>query len=115
MAATLKNAIGGAAGAAGNAATGAASDALEGLLGKVTGGAGGMGGAAGGLLGNCKNASGGSGPTLPFQIKGTTSDPKFIPDVGGVSAGMLKSQLSCFGRASHANTSPQQQPQNPSN
>ena len=38
MAATLKNAIGGAAGAAGNAATGAASDAPGGLLGKVSGG-----------------------------------------------------------------------------
>ncbi len=112
MAATLKSAIGGAAGAAGNAATGAASDALEGLLGKVSGSAG---GAAGGLLGNCKNASGGSGPTLPFQIKGTTSDPKFIPDVGGVAAGMLKSQLSCFGGASQAKASPQQQQQNPSN
>jgi len=115
MAATLRNAIGGAAGAAGNAATGAASDALGGLLGKVTGGAGGMGGAAGGLLGNCKNASGGSGPTLPFQIKGTTSDPKFIPDVGGVAAGMLKSQLSCFGGGSQAKASPQQQQQNPNN
>ncbi len=115
MAATLKNAIGGAAGAAGNAATGAASDALGGLLGKVTGGAGGMGVAAGGVLGNCKNASGGSGPTLPFQIKGTTSDPKFIPDVGGVAAGMLKSQLSCFGGGSQAKASPQQQQQNPSN
>jgi AsmA protein len=112
MAATLKNAIGGAAGAAGGAATGAASDALGGLLGKVTGGAG---GAAGGLLGNCKNASGGSGPTLPFQIKGTTSDPKFIPDVGGVAAGMLKSQLSCFGGGSQAKASPQQQQQNPNN
>jgi AsmA protein len=112
MAATLKNAIGGAAGAAGNAATGAASDALGGLLGKVTGGAG---DAAGGLLGNCKNASGGSGPTLPFQIKGTTSDPKFIPDVGGVAAGMLKSQLSCFGGGSQAKASPQQQQQNPNN
>jgi len=112
MAATLKSAIGGAAGAAGNAATGAASDALEGLLGKVSGSAG---GAAGGLLGNCKNASGGSGPTLPFQIKGTTSDPKFIPDVGSVAAGMLKSQLSCFGGGSQAKASPQQQQQNPSN
>jgi AsmA protein len=115
MAATLKSAIGGAAGAAGNAATGAASDALGGLLGKVSGSAG---GAAGGLLGNCKNASGGSGPTLPtlpFQIKGTTSDPKFIPDVGGVAAGMLKSQLSCFGGGSQAKASPQQQQQNPSN
>jgi AsmA protein len=114
MAATLKNAIGGAAGAAGSAATGAASNAVGGLLGKVTGGAAGAGG-AGGLLGNCKNANGGSGPTLPFQIKGTTKDPKFIPDVGGVAAGMLKSQLGCFGGASQAKASPQQQQQNPNN
>jgi len=115
MAATLKNAIGGAAGAAGSAATGAASDAIGGLLGKVTGGAGGAGGAAGGLMGNCKNASGGSGPTLPFQIKGTTKNPTFVPDVGGVAAGMLKSQLGCFGGGSQAKASPQQQQQNPSN
>jgi AsmA protein len=111
MAATLKNAVGGPAGAAGGAATGAASNALGGLLGKVTGGAA---GGAGGLLGNCKNASGGSGPTLPFQIKGTTKDPKFIPDVGGVAASMLKSQLGCFGGGSQANASQQQQnPNNP--
>jgi AsmA protein len=112
MAATLKNAIGGAAGAAGSAATGAASDAIGGLLGKVTGGAG---GAAGGLMGNCKNASGGSGPTLPFQIKGTAKNPIFVPDVGGVAAGMLKSQLSCFGGGSQAKASPQQQQQTPNN
>jgi AsmA protein len=112
MAATLKNAVGGAAGAAGSAATGAASDAIGGLLGKVTGGAG---GAAGGLMGNCKNASGGSGPTLPFQIKGTTKNPTFVPDVGGVAAGMLKSQLGCFGGGSQAKASPQQQQQNPNN
>ena len=113
MAATLKNAIGGAAGASGGAATGAASNAVGGLLGKVTGGA--VGSAAGGLLGNCKNASGGSGPTLPFQVKGTTSDPKFIPDVGGVAAGMLKSQLGCFGGGSQTKASPQQEqtPNNP--
>jgi AsmA protein len=112
MAATLKNAVGGAAGAAGTAATGAASDAIGGLLGKVTGGAG---GAAGGLMGNCKNASGGSGPTLPFQIKGTTKNPTFVPDVGGVAAGMLKSQLGCFGGGSQAKASPQQQQQTPNN
>ena len=115
MAATLKNAVGGAAGAAGSAATGAAGNAIGGLLGKVTGGAGGVGSAAGGLLGNCKNASGGSGPTLPFQIKGTTSNPSFIPDVGGVAAGMLKSQLGCFGGGSQAKAAPQQQQQNPNN
>ncbi len=87
MAATLKNPIGGAAAAA---PAGAAAGALGGLLGKVAGGAGGVGGA----LGGCKGAG---GPTIPFQIQGTTSDPKFIPDVGGLAAGMLKSQLGCAG------------------
>jgi len=118
MAATLKNGVASAAaGAAGGAATGAASDAIGGLLGKVTGGAGGaVSTAAGGFLGNCKNASGGSGPTLPFQIKGTTKDPKFIPDVGGVAAGMLKSQLGCFGGGgAQSKASPQQQQLNPNN
>src|SRR6266849_3731229 len=118
MAATLKNGVASAAaGAAGGAATGAASDAIGGLLGKVTGGAGGaVSTAAGGFLGNCKNASGGSGPTLPFQIKGTTKDPKFIPDVGGVAAGMLKSQLGCFGGGgAQSKASPQEQQPNPNN
>ncbi|HEX4646561.1 MAG TPA: AsmA family protein, partial [Verrucomicrobiae bacterium] len=55
-----------------------------GLLGKVLGGGG----------GNCK-----SGMTVPFQIQGTTADPKFIPDVGGLAAGLLKSQLGCAGGA----------------
>jgi AsmA protein len=115
MAATLKSGVGGAAaGAVGGAATGAASNAVGGLLGKVTGAAG-IGGAAGNVMGNCKNASGGSGPTIPFQIKGTTKDPKFVPDVGGVAASMLKSQLGCFGGgASQTKAAPQQQ-QNPNN
>lgn len=72
MAATLTNA----AGAAGNPVSGAI-----GMLSKVTGGGGG-----------CK-----SGTTVPFMIQGTTSDPKFVPDVGGLAAGMLKSQLGCPG------------------
>jgi hypothetical protein len=115
----LKNAIGGAAGAAvggaGSAATGAASNTIGGLLGKVTGGvAGGAGGAAGNILGGCKSSGG--GPTIPFQIKGTTADPKFIPDVGGVAAGMLKSQLGCLGGGSQAKGAQQAQPQaNPNN
>jgi hypothetical protein len=111
MAATLTHAIGGAVGTGGSAATGAASNAIGGLLGKVTGGAA---GGAGGLLGNCKNADGG-GPTIPFQIKGTTKDPKFVPDVGGVAASMLKSQLGCFGGGSQTKASPQQQQPNPNN
>jgi AsmA protein len=54
---------------------------VGGMLGKATGGGGG-----------CK-----SGTTVPFQIQGTTADPRFIPDVGGLAAGMLKSQLGCVG------------------
>ncbi|MGE5726653.1 MAG: hypothetical protein ACM34G_15840, partial [Acidobacteriota bacterium] len=61
---------------AGTPASGAA-----GLLGKLTGGAGG-----------CKN-----GMSVPFMVQGTTSEPKFVPDVGGLAAGMLKSQLGCMG------------------
>jgi hypothetical protein len=34
---------------------------------------------------------------VPFLIQGTTSDPKFVPDVGGLAAGMLKSELGCAG------------------
>jgi AsmA protein len=55
-----------------------------GALTSVLGGGGGSSG--------CK-----SGVTVPFKIEGTTSDPKFVPDVGGVAAGMLKSQLGCAG------------------
>jgi AsmA protein len=72
MAATLTNALG---------AAGSPVSSAVGILGKVTGGGGG-----------CK-----SGTTVPFMIQGTTADPKFIPDVGGLAAGMLKSQLGCAG------------------
>jgi len=54
---------------------------VGGVLGKATGGGGG-----------CK-----SGTTVPFQIQGTTANPKFIPDVGGLAAGMFKSQAGCVG------------------
>jgi len=71
MAATLTSALGDVASPVSN---------VGGLLGKATGG------------GGCKG-----GTTVPFQIQGTTADPKFIPDVGGLAAGMLKSQLGCAG------------------
>jgi len=77
MVATLTNPVG--------AVASPVSSAAGGLLGQV------LGGAAGGGSG-CKG-----GAAVPFQIKGTTSDPKFIPDVGGLAAGMLKSQLGCAG------------------
>lgn len=71
----------------------------------LTGGAIGAMGSAGAGVGNVLGALGGGGKnggckggtTIPFQIQGTASDPKFIPDVGGVAAGMLKSQLGCAG------------------
>jgi len=72
MAATLTSALGDAASPV---------SSVGGVLGKATGGGGG-----------CK-----SGTTVPFQIQGTTANPKFIPDVGGLAAGMLKSQLGCVG------------------
>jgi hypothetical protein len=33
------------------------------------------------------------------MVQGTTAEPKFVPDVGGLAAGMLKSQLGCVGGA----------------
>jgi AsmA protein len=69
-------------------------------------GIGGILGAIGGGKGGCKGA------TIPFQIHGTTADPKFVPDVGGIAAGMLKSQLGCAGSAA-SGKSQQQNPNNP--
>jgi AsmA protein len=57
-----------------------------GMLGQLTGG---------GAGGGCKDG----GLKVPFQIKGTTANPQFVPDVGGAAAGMLKSQLGCAGGA----------------
>ncbi len=57
------------------------------------GGIGGILGVIGGGKGGCKGA------TIPFQIHGTTADPKFVPDIGGAAANLLKSQLGCAGGA----------------
>jgi hypothetical protein len=75
MAATLSSVLGAAGSPVGDATS---------MLGKLTGGAGG---------GGCKGGT----TTVPFMIEGTTADPKFVPDVGGLAAGMLKSQLGCAG------------------
>ena len=66
-------------------------DAL-GAVGSPVGSTGALLGKLGGGSKNCKSQT-----TVPFQIQGTTADPKFIPDVGGLAAGMLKSQLGCVG------------------
>ncbi len=64
-----------------------------GAMGSSGAGVGSLVGALGGSKGSgCKN-----GTTIPFMITGTASDPKFVPDVGGVAASMLKSQLGCAG------------------
>jgi AsmA protein len=88
MAATL---TGGAIGAMGSAGSG-----VGGVLGTLGGG--------GGKNGGCKG-----GTTIPFIIQGTASDPKFVPDVGGVAAGMLKSQLGCAGGSLSNITKPGEQ------
>jgi len=46
-------------------------------------------GAVGGLLGG----GGGKGTKIPFRIQGTTSDPKFVPDMGGAVAGLAQGAL----------------------
>jgi AsmA protein len=71
------------------------------------GGANGAAGALGGLLGTVTGGGGGgcatsSGLKVPFQIQGTTADPKFIPDVGGLAKDLFKSELGCIGGKSSA-------------
>ena len=77
-----------------NAAGGAATGAANAEIGKLLGGSGGT---------NCQS----SGMKVPLQVHGTTSNPQFAPDVGGVAAGMLKSQLSCAGGAAVPGTTTQ--------
>lgn len=67
-------------------ASGAAASPISGIAGIL--------GKATGQRSGCK-----SGTTVPFMVQGTTADPKFVPDVGGLAAGLLKSQLGCTGGA----------------
>lgn len=69
-------------------ATLATSSIAGGAASPITAGAGILGKLGGG---GCKSTS------IPFLIKGTTSDPKFLPDVGGIAFSMLKTQLGCAG------------------
>ncbi|HEV2197171.1 MAG TPA: AsmA family protein [Candidatus Acidoferrum sp.] len=73
-------------------------------------GIGGILGAIGGGKGNCKGA------TIPFLVKGTTAEPKFVPDVGGIAASLVKSQLGCVGDSTTAGSKTQANPAaNPAN
>ena len=58
-----------------SAAAGSAAGAAGGIAGQVLGGGG-------------KSCKGGD-IKVPLQVKGTTANPQFVPDVGGVAAGML--------------------------
>ncbi len=69
-------------------------------------GIGGILGAIGGGKGGCKGA------TIPFQIHGTTAEPKFVPDIGGTAASLLSSQLGCAGGTT-SGANQQQQTQTP--
>jgi AsmA protein len=94
MVATLANAVASATGGATSGATGG----VGGLLTQVTGAAGG-----------CK----GGATAVPFLIHGTASDPKFIPDVGGLATGILKSQFGCAGTSAAGSPKALAQGQNP--
>jgi AsmA protein len=68
---------------------------LAGAAGSATGAAGGaLGGLTGVALGGGSNCKSG-GIKVPLQVHGTTSNPQFVPDVGGAAASLLKSQLAC--------------------
>ncbi len=74
------------------AAVGSPVASAVGLLGKLTGG-------------GCKGSV-----TVPFLVQGTTSNPKFTPDVGGMAASLLKSQMGCTGSTTSGTTTKGQQP-----
>ncbi|HKE07753.1 MAG TPA: hypothetical protein VKB48_07965, partial [Candidatus Acidoferrum sp.] len=59
--------------------------------------AGGTGATVGKMLGGGSTACKNGGLKVPLQVKGTTSNPQFVPDIGGVAAGLLKSELTCAG------------------
>lgn len=83
MIATLNKESGAAPAPSGSASNGGGTaNIIGGILGKAMGG---------GTRG-CNE-----GLKVPFQIQGTTANPKFIPDVGGAAANLLKSQLACGG------------------
>jgi AsmA protein len=59
--------------------------------------AGGLGGTVGKMLGGGATGCKGGDIKVPLQVRGTTSVPQFVPDVGGAAASLLKSELTCAG------------------
>lgn len=62
----------------------------------ATAAAGSVMGGIGKMLGGGANCKGG-GIKVPLQVRGTTANPQFVPDIGGAAASLLKSELSCAG------------------
>jgi AsmA protein len=64
------------------------------------------GGAVGGITSALSAVSGGGGGgkslTVPFTVKGTTSNPSFVPDVSGAVNNLVKSNLGNTGNAASA-------------
>ena len=50
--------------------------------------ASGLASAAGSVTGRASNNA-----RIPFMVQGTTSDPKFVPDVGGIVGHAIESEL----------------------
>jgi AsmA protein len=70
------------------------------------------GGGLGGILGAVAGGGGGgcnSGLKVPFQIKGTTADPKFVPDVSGIAKDFFKSEFGGCGSSASGTTKAQGQ------
>ena len=65
-------------------------------------GGGGGGGAVGGVLGNSLGKSV-SMTKLPFAVQGTASQPKIIPDVGGVVGGAVTGLAGSLGGVTKGN------------
>jgi AsmA protein len=59
--------------------------------------AGGLGGTVGKMLGGGATGCKGGDIKVPLQVRGTTSAPQFVPDVGGAAASLLKAELTCAG------------------
>jgi AsmA protein len=58
---------------------------------------GSLGGAAGKALGGGGSACKDGGIKVPLQVHGTTANPEFVPDIGGATASLMKSELGCAG------------------
>jgi AsmA protein len=69
-----------------------------------------LGGVLGALAGGKPGGGGCGGLMVPFQIKGTTADPKFVPDVGGIAKDFFQSEFGgCQGGSSASTTKAQGQ------